>query len=281
MSPRQKKFIWFLGGIFFISGCAYPPVRVEKEILPGQIIERMNARRLEVQSFQGRAQLEVKWNEARYVLPEMIYYQKPDRLRLETLGFLGLPITILTYDQQEVFFYLPLYRQGYQGRVSLEEFLSPELKKLGWKGEDFLEGLFSQTLLASGYQIVSLEKLSSRGKEGNYLLEMVYLPEGYKQKIQVKVPPYIILRNEIYDQKENLVMVWESSDWIEEGGKWFARKTVLDWKKENLRLAFSYQSWKINPIFSSRIFEIQLSSGEEIITLEKIPNLLEFLGGQW
>lgn len=281
MSLRQRKFIWFLIGIFFISGCAYPPVRKEKELLSTEILERMNARRLEIQSFQGRAQLEVRWNEASYILPEMIYYQKPDRLRLETLGLFGLPITILTYGQEEVFFYLPLHRQGYRGRVSLEEFLSPELKKLGWKGEDFLEGLFSQTLLASGYQIVSLEKLSSRGKEEYYLLEMISPSEGYKQKIRVKVPPYVIIRNEIYDQKENLLMVWESSDWIEESGKWFARKTVLDWKKENLRLVFSYQSWKINPIFSTGIFEIQPSSALEIISLEKIPNLLEFLGGQW
>ena len=278
MFYRHKKFFLFLVGIFFIAGCAYPPLREEKEV-SRQIIEKINARRIGIQSFKGRVQITVNLKGNSPVLTEDIYYQKPNLLRLDTPGFLGLPFAILSYQKEEIFFYLPFSHRCYQGKISLEEFLAPALGNLGWKGENFLEGFFSQVLLIPVQEIVSFKKVIFNGEE-NYILETISFSPEVKQKIWVRPPHYLVLRNEIYDGEEKLVAVWESSDWVETGGIWFARKVSLDWKKENLKLTFSYQTYQINPIFSPDFFGNQ-STPEETFFWEKIPNLLEFLGGQW
>lgn len=279
MLSRHNKFFLFLVGMLFITGCAYAPVREEKEI-PRQIIEKVAARRIGIQSFQGRVQITVNLKGSSYVVPEIIYYQKPNLLRLDTPGFLGLPFAILSYQKEEIFFYQPFSHQCYRGKISLEEFLAPALGNLGWKGEDFLEGFFSQVLLIPVQEIVSFKKVISNGEE-NYILETISSSSKVKQKIWIKPPLYLVLRNEIYDGEENLVAVWESSDWVEEGGIWSARKVSLDWKKENLKLTFSYQTYQINPPIFPPDFFGNPSVPEETIILEKVPNLLEFLGGQW
>ena len=110
---RSGLIAALLAGI--LIGCStatVPPVPRElstRQWNPGELIEALRQRDQQFHSLRALARLDYAGPEGKNSFQEAILVQRPDRLRLETLSFLGA-IMIVTVNDKEILGYLP--REG-------------------------------------------------------------------------------------------------------------------------------------------------------------------------
>lgn len=106
-------------------GCsltAVPPSPTEvptRQWNPGELIQALQQRDGQFRSLRALARLDYAGPEGKNSFQEAILAQRPDRLRLETLSFLGA-IMIVTVDDREILGYLPREDVFLRGQRSKE-----------------------------------------------------------------------------------------------------------------------------------------------------------------
>jgi hypothetical protein len=108
-----------------LTGCsitAVPPSPTEvptRQWNAGELIQALQQRDEQLRSLRALARLDYAGPEGKNSFQEAILVQRPDRLRLETLSFLGA-IMIVTVDDQEILGYLPREDVFLRGQRSKE-----------------------------------------------------------------------------------------------------------------------------------------------------------------
>ena len=108
-----------------LMGCsisAAPPAPTEvptRQWNAGEIVQALQQRDQQFHSLRALARLDYAGPEGKNGFQEAILIQRPDRLRLETLSFLGA-IMIVTVDDQEILAYLPREDVFLRGQRSKE-----------------------------------------------------------------------------------------------------------------------------------------------------------------
>jgi len=113
----RRNHLGFIAALLACNliGCStatVPPVPRElptRQWNPGELIEALRQRDQQFHSLRALARLDYAGPEGKNSFQEAILVQRPDRLRLETLSFLGA-IMIVTVNDKEILGYLP--REG-------------------------------------------------------------------------------------------------------------------------------------------------------------------------
>ena len=113
--PRRHTTILAALLLCILTGCTtaivapIPSQAPTRQWNPGELIEALRQRAEQFRSLRALARLDYAGPEGKNGFQEAILVQRPDRLRLETLSFLGA-IMIVTVNDKEILGYLP--REG-------------------------------------------------------------------------------------------------------------------------------------------------------------------------
>ncbi len=113
--PRRRTTLlaallsWILTGCTAAIAPPTPSPAPTRQWKPGELIEALRQRDQQFRSLRTLARLDYAGPEGKSNFQEAVLVERPDRLRLETLSFLGA-IMIVTVDDKEILGYLP--REG-------------------------------------------------------------------------------------------------------------------------------------------------------------------------
>ncbi|WP_429885091.1 LolA family protein [Geoalkalibacter halelectricus] len=118
-----RSFLLLL--ILTLAACAPRPKVVVPEVEPtAQLVETLLAslaRNAEAaHALEGFARVRIVHPERRLGANQVLFIEKPDRLRSETLSPFGTPVLLAATDGEELSVYLPSDRSFYRGQASLE-----------------------------------------------------------------------------------------------------------------------------------------------------------------
>jgi hypothetical protein len=116
LSVRVQNFVFLLAAaVCTINGCVSvkpPPAKPElpaKQWQAGELIHSLGERQKQFRSLRALARLDYAGPDGKGNVQEAVLIQRPDRLRLETLTFLGA-VLIVTVNDREIIGYHP--REG-------------------------------------------------------------------------------------------------------------------------------------------------------------------------
>ncbi|HSQ21088.1 MAG TPA: DUF4292 domain-containing protein [Blastocatellia bacterium] len=112
--PRRRTTLLAVLLSWILTGCTAvvaptPSQAPTRQWNPGELIEALRQRDQQFRSLRALARLDYAGPEGKNNFQEAMLVQRPDRLRLETLSFLGA-IMIVTVNDKEILGYLP--REG-------------------------------------------------------------------------------------------------------------------------------------------------------------------------
>jgi outer membrane biogenesis lipoprotein LolB len=122
---QTRALVLAVLGSWILTGCSITPVPPSPTEVParqwnaGEIVQALQQRDEQFRSLRALARLDYAGPEGKNSFQEAILVQRPDRLRLETLSFLGA-IMIVTVDDQEILGYLPREDVFLRGQRSKE-----------------------------------------------------------------------------------------------------------------------------------------------------------------
>lgn len=123
--PRRHTTILAALLLCILTGCTtaivapVPSQAPTRQWNPGELIEALRQRAEQFRSLRALARLDYTGPEGKNGFQEAILVQRPDRLRLETLSFLGA-IMIVTVNDKEILGYLPREGAFLRGERSTE-----------------------------------------------------------------------------------------------------------------------------------------------------------------
>ena len=127
-AQRSAVFVRLIILAFIVTGCATTakPPALAKLPVPqwesSKLIDSMGQRRQQFRSVRALARVNYAGPEGKHGFEEAVLVQRPDRLRLETLTFLGA-ILIVTANDKEIIGYHPREGVLVRGRSSKENLL--------------------------------------------------------------------------------------------------------------------------------------------------------------
>ncbi len=126
--PRRRTTLLAALLSCILTGCTtaiVAPIPIQaptRQWNPGELIETLRQRDQQFRSLRALARLDYAGPEGKNGFQEAILVQRPDRLRLETLSFLGA-IMIVTVNDQEILGYLPredVFLRGQRSKENLK-----------------------------------------------------------------------------------------------------------------------------------------------------------------
>lgn len=121
-------FLFALIGAAWVAGCATsakppaPPPAAAPAWESAQLLDALSARRQQFRSLRSLARVNYAGPEGKHSFDEAVLVQRPDRLRLETLSFLGA-ILVVTANDQEIIGYYSREGAMARGRSTKENLL--------------------------------------------------------------------------------------------------------------------------------------------------------------
>lgn len=259
-SPCAAKYLFALLTIV-ITGCATttkppePPLAVP-QWQSSQLTESLNQRRREFRSLRALARVNYAGPEGKHGFDEAVLVQRPDRLRLETLTFLGA-ILIVTANDQEIIGYHPREGALVRGRSSKENLL--RLTQIPLELDEI-------TALLLGLPPVELSAVWRQ--EGNTL---IFSPNGPVRDTlafdsQLPVPT----RWQRFNAGGALELTALFSDYITTPAGLFPSKINLDAPLQGKKLEIRFQEPEFNTVIPADSFSQQKPANVQEYPIEMI-----------
>jgi outer membrane lipoprotein-sorting protein len=143
---------------------APPPPPVPPQ-LEGELLQQLEENGRAFRSLQGLARVRIKSPERSLTTTQVIFAEKPDRFRAETLSPFGTPLLMMATDGSELTVLIPSDRKFYRGEASPANL--QRLTRLPLQMEDLVGIILYQTPMIP-YRRSALSPVA----EGGYLLEL-------------------------------------------------------------------------------------------------------------
>ena len=243
-------------------GCATVPPSPAKPQLPpkqwqvGELIDSLGERHNQLRSLRALARLDYAGPDGKGNVQEAVLVQRPDRLRLETLTFLGA-ILIVTVNDREIIGYHP--REGIFVR-------GPRTKENLFRYTQIPLELAEITALLLG--LPPVDTGAPVRQEGTAL---VFSPNGRKQdavtfEAQTPVPT----KWERFNDAGTVELSAQFSDYIRTPTGPFPARIQIEAQLQNRKLEIRYQQPEVNASLSPEIFTQEKPAHAEELRLETL-----------
>jgi outer membrane lipoprotein-sorting protein len=254
-----KFFILAMVG-FGLAGCA--TVSPPEPQLPApkweaaELIKSIAQRREQFRSVRALAQVDYAGPDGRYSFQEAVVVQRPDRLRLETLSYLGA-ILIVTVNDKEIVGYHPREGVFVRGRRSKENLL--RYTKIPLE-------LDEMTSLLVG--LPPVEPSAPWKQEGNTL---IFSQDGHKKdalafESQQPVPT----KWERFNASGAVELSVRFSDYVSTPAGLFPSKISIEAPLQKKKLEIRYQEPELNSKIPSDLFTQQKPPHAQEVPIEAI-----------
>ncbi len=215
----------------------------------------------------GKVQIE-NWDE-RYKFTQAFVVEKPDRFRLEILGFLDQPAIFFTSDTQMLSLYSKKHNAEYRGVASRENLF--KLGGINLSVEDFL-------LVLSGNPPTLDDVTSEWGvaiQEGRYhYLERISVRKNVVQRIWFDTQYRMVAQVQEYmlTNGEMLLNVRFDEYRGEQGGYPLPAKIDIERPIDNVRVFIAYREMDVNQPIDSTLFTFAPPTDAKIFHIDDTTN---------
>ena len=248
--------------VFIVAGCATsakPPALPQPPVPQwesSKLIESLSQRRQQFRSIRALARVNYAGPEGKHGFEEAVLVQRPDRLRLETLTFLGA-ILIVTANDKEIIGYHPREGVLVRGRSSKDNLL--RLTQIPLELEEI-------TALLLG--LPPVEVSSPWRQEGNSLIFSV---NGQAKDIltfdsQLPVPT----RWQLFNGSGVLELTAFFSDYIATSAGLFPSKINVEAPQKGKKLEIRFQEPEFNATIPVESFSQQKPANVQEVPIEMI-----------
>jgi outer membrane lipoprotein-sorting protein len=262
MAARLQPLPGFiLATVFGLFGCATltPPPQTQ---LPapqwesGKLIEAMTQRREQLRSVRALAQVNYSGPEGKQSFQEAVIVQRPDRLRLETLTFMGA-ILIVTANNKEIVGYHPregVFVRGDRTKDNLRRYTQIPLE---------LEEI--TTLLVG---LPPVDTKTTPTQEGNSL---VFSSNGRKRDVvsfesQQPVPT----KWERFNAEGKVELSAQFDDYVSTPAGLFPSQIIFEANLQKKKVQIHYQQPELNPTITADLFSQKVPAGAREVPIEAI-----------
>ncbi len=262
-SGRVRNLVLLLLGAFCtIVGCATvkpPPAKPQlpaKQWPTGELINSLGERHKQFRSLRALARLDYAGPDGKGNVQEAVLVQRPDRLRLETLTFLGA-VLIVTVNDREIIGYHP--REGIFVR-------GPRTKENLFRYTQIPLELAEMTALLLGLPPVDIG--APVRQEGPAL---VFSPNGRKQDaVAFEAQTPIPTRWERFNDAGAVELSAQFSEYISTPAGPFPSRIQIEAHLQKRKLEIRYQQPEVNASLSPEIFIQEKPAHAEELRLETL-----------
>ena len=234
----------------------------EGEVAPGdEIVEILRSRESSMKGLRGVADLRLSTPGGLYRGKEVLSLELPDRLRVESLNFLGLEDLVLCSDGQRMDLFLPSERQIIRAKPTPEVFRRISGARV--EPSQVLRILMGHPPLPVDGDGTSCIFLA----EGRELPLVVERGGAINQRLWLDERLKTVRRGELLDE-EGVWLSFECTDYREVGGDFIPFSSDIQLRRERVRLQFTYREVRINPSFASDAFRLNPPSLEGLTILD-------------
>jgi hypothetical protein len=260
---RQWQSLFLVVAVLGVVSCttvAPPPAAdtAPKVWQPGELIKALTQRQEQFRSLRALARVNYSGPDGRRGFQEAILVERPDRLRLETLTYLGA-VLIVTVNDKEITGYHPregVFLRGQRSKENLERYTQIPLE------------LDEITRLLLGLPPV---ELSGRWEqEGNTLI--FSSTRGGRDVVTFASSLPVPTQWQRFDAAGKIEMSADFADYAESPGGSFPSRIVFEAQSPKRQLEIRYQQPELNASLPSNLF-----SQQKPANVKELP--IEALGG--
>jgi uncharacterized protein DUF4292 len=244
-----------------LTGCATvaPPPETKApapQFEPGKLLESVTQREQQLRAMRALAQVDYAGPEGKHGFQEAVLVQRPDRLRLETLTFLGA-ILIVTANNKEIVGYHPregVFVRGARTKDNLRRYTQMPLE---------LEEI---TTLLIGLPPVDISAPSKQ--EGNVL---VFSHNGRKRDVltfeSAEPAP---TKWERFNAEEKVELTAVFSDYASTAHGLFPMRIVFEAVLQKRKVEIRYQQPELNGALPAELFSQQKPANAREVPIEAV-----------
>ena len=260
VSFQSFKFTILAAVVFGLTGCA--TVSPPQPELPApkwessEMIKSLTQRREQFRSLRALAQVDYAGPDGKQGFQEAVVIQRPDRLRLETLSYLGA-VLIVTANDKEIIGYHPREGVFVRGRRSKENLL--RYTKIPLELDEI-------TSLLTGLPPVDASALWTQ--EGNTL---VFSPNGRKKDaVAFESPQPVPTKWERFNVNGVLELSARFSDYVSTPAGLFPSRIYVEAPLQKKKVEIRYQEPEINGKIPLELFTQQKPAHAQEVPIEAI-----------
>ena len=250
-----------LATVLGFAGCATvtPPAQPKlpaPEWERSKLIDSMSQRVQQFRSIKTLAQVDYSGPDGKHGFQEAVLVQRPDRLRLETLSFLGA-ILIVTANSKELVGYHPregVFVRGDRSKDNLRRYTQIPLD---------LEEI---TMLLIG--LPPVDPKASAEQAGNALVFSG--KDGRRDVIAFESQQPVPTKWERLNASGSVELSAEFSDYIQTPAGLFASRIVFEANLQRKKIQIRYQQPEINATISPELFSQQKPANVQEVPIEAI-----------
>jgi Domain of unknown function (DUF4292) len=247
----------FLG----LAGCAAivkppAPAGPAKEWESSELIKSLSQRREQFRSLRALARVDYSGPDGKSGFQEAVLVQRPDRLRLETLSYLGA-ILIVTVNDKEIVGYHPregVYVRGQRSKANLFRYTKIPLE------------LDEITTLLVGLPPVDVS--APRRQEGNSL---IFSPKGQKKDaLAFESAEPVPTKWERFNGAGGIELQAQFADYVSTPAGLFPSTIVVEAPLQRKKLEIRYQQPEFNTSLPTDLFSQQKPAHAKELPIEAI-----------
>jgi outer membrane lipoprotein-sorting protein len=244
-----------------LFGCATvaPPLEPKPPVPQweaGKLIESVTQRDKQVRSMRALAQVDYAGPEGKHGFQEAVLVQRPDRLRLETLTFLGA-ILIVTANNKEIVGYHPregVFVRGGRTKDNLRRYTQIPLE---------LEEITSLLIGLPPVDVSAPPK-----QESNTL---VFSPNGRKRDVLTfESTQPVPTKWERFNADEKVELTARFSDYVSTSAGLFPLRIVFEAVLQKKKVEIRYQQPELNAAIPADLFSQQKPANAQEVPIEAI-----------
>jgi hypothetical protein len=256
----QPLPILILATAFGFFGCTTVTPPETKPPVPqwesGQLIESITQRREDLRSVRALAQVNYSGPEGKQSFQEAVIVQRPDRLRLETLTFMGA-ILIVTANNKEIIGYHPregVFVRGARSKDNLRRYTQIPLE---------LEEI---TALLIG--LPPVDPKTAPTQEGNSL---IFSSNGRKRDaVSFESQQPVPTKWERFNAEGKVELSAQFDEYVSTPAGLFPSLIIFEANLQKKKLQIRYQQPELNPTISADLFSQQKPANAQEVPIETI-----------
>ncbi|MBI4618869.1 MAG: DUF4292 domain-containing protein [Desulfobacterales bacterium] len=240
--------------------CSTSPIKPLSS--PDDILKKVVIREEKIEDLKGIAKVRITSADKNYSLKEVIIVQKPSSLRMETLGFFGRPLFFLTAKDNRFSVLSLIENKFYQGKVTPEKLST--VFPLYLKSKDLFSILLGSTPLIDHADM----DIGIVQEENLYLVRFSQQGGITRQFIWIEPLNFSIMKSEIYDSSENLILKVEFDNYKMVNSLLFPMSTSVSLPLRSTKIKIDYSELEINTGINRNSFDLDVPPGAKIVYLD-------------
>ena len=247
-NKANRLILCLLMGLLLSPGCARRAALIRRPMLSAQeILAGIRENGTGLVDFEGRASISIHTDGAKHNMKALVLFRRPDALKMELTGFMGMSLATMALQDGDFRIYLPMLNRVLEGRFDSEKLRS--ITGVPFDLCNVREILLGTSLLAQPWDF---QASAADIRRGEYVLTAQ--ASSRRWKVWVDAARLLVVKEETYDLEGNLVMRRSYGDYFEDDGVQIPRRIHI-WRDDQ-EVQIRFTACNINSGLAASLFEM-------------------------